>query len=230
MVGTLVNVGTVVCGAAVGVGVGRHLPARIHENVRHGLGLASGMVGTSMLAFPHAGLYPNIALVVACILVGGLVGELLRLEQRTERLGEWLKHRVRSSSPTFVEGFVTASMLFCVGAMTIVGSIEDGALGDPTILLTKAAMDGFAAVMLASSFGIGVGFSALTVLVIQGSLTLLAGQLDFLLLPDVIVQIRGTGGLLIVGVALSLLELRRLRLLNYTPSLVLVVVAQLLLR
>lgn len=227
MTGTLVNVATVLAGSAVGLAVGAHLPERLHRTIFDGLGLASWLVGITMIVAEQAGMRPNIPLVVGCVLAGGILGEWWRIEDRVEQLGMWLKQQTGSRSPTFVEGFVTASILFCVGAMTIVGSIEDGARHDPSLLLTKAAMDGFASLLLATNLGIGVAFSALTVLVVQGSLTLLATQLDVLLDPSVLAQVRGAGGVLILGVGLSLLQIRKLRLLNFTPALLLVIVAQL---
>jgi uncharacterized membrane protein YqgA involved in biofilm formation len=155
-------------------------------------------------------------------------GELLRIEQRLENLAETLRHMLRSDSSRFVEGFVTATLLYLTGAMTIVGSIRDGTVGDPSVLLVKALLDGVASIALASSLGIGVLFSALPVLLVQGAITLLAGQLAILSQPAVLDAINATGGLLILGIGINLLELRRIRIGNLLPALLYAIIGALL--
>ncbi|HNT44801.1 MAG TPA: DUF554 family protein, partial [Syntrophorhabdaceae bacterium] len=140
-------------------------------------------------------------------------------------LGEWLKRRFRSDSSTFVQGFVTASILYCTGAMVIVGSIRDGTVGDPSILYIKSLLDGVASVAFASSLGLGVAFSALSVLVIQGSITLLASQLMFLQEPAVIEAVTATGGLLILGIGINILDIKQIRVGNLVPALAYAVAA-----
>jgi hypothetical protein len=152
----------------------------------------------------------------------------LHIEQRLEGLAEVLRQRLRASSERFVEGFVTASLLYLTGAMTIVGSIQDGTLGDPSVLLVKALLDGVASVALASSLGVGVMFSALPVLLVQGSITLLAAQLAFLSQPAVLDAINAAGGLLILGIGINLLEIGRIRVGNLLPALFYAIVGALL--
>jgi hypothetical protein len=171
------------------------------------IGLKMALSGEKMLA------------AIAYLLLGGLTGEILQIEERIGRVGEWLKTRAGSESSAFVQGFVSASLLYLVGAMMIVGSIQDGTAGDPSTLYVKSLLDGVASIALASSFGVGVAFSALSVFVVQGSITLLASNLIFLQSPHVLNAITGTGGLLILGIGINLLELRIIRTGNLLPAL-----------
>mgnify|MGYP000952840141 FL=1 len=214
MIGTLVNTGAVVIGGAIGLTVGSRLPDSIKTIVMQALGLAVVAIGLRMALEAHQTL-----LAIGCLLLGGITGELLRIEQRLEALADRLRQRLRSNSGRFVEGFVTATLLYLTGAMTIVGSIRDGTLGDPSVLLLKAVLDGVASVALASSMGVGVLYSALPVLVVQGGITLLAGQLAFLSEPAVLDAINAAGGLLILGIGINLLEIGRIRVGNLLPAL-----------
>lgn len=223
MLGTLVNTGAVVVGSAVGLTAGTWLPERIKRILMQALGLAVVAIGLRMaLEAQHA------LLAIGCLLLGGVTGELLRIEQRLDNLAEALRRMLRSDSSRFVEGFVTASLLYLTGAMTIVGSIQDGTLGDPSILLIKALLDGVASVTLASSLGIGVMFSALPVLLVQGSITLLAAQLAFLSQPTVLDAINATGGLLILGIGVNLLEIGQIHIGNLLPALLYAMIGALL--
>lgn len=218
MVGTLVNTATVIVGAGLGLVVGERLPERIKSIVLTALGLITLWIGVTMVVKGHKPL-----VIVIAVVVGAIIGELLRLEERIDWLGEWLRRRVRSKAPQFVLGFVTASLLFCVGPMTIVGSLEDGLKGDSTLLVTKAIMDGFAAMALASSLGAGVLFSFLTVLIVQGGLTLLGSQMQFAMEPGVLQPLTAVGGILILGLALRLLALKQVPVANFLPALVIIV-------
>lgn len=223
MLGTLVNTATVVVGAAVGLAAGTRLPERIKVILMQALGLAVVAIGLRMALEAR-----HVLLAIGCLLLGGVTGELLRIEQRLEGLAETLRRKLHSDSSHFVEGFVTATLLYLTGAMTIVGSIQDGTLGDPSILLIKALLDGVASVALASSLGIGVMFSALPVLVVQGGITLLAAQLAFLSQPAVLDAINATGGLLILGIGINLLEISRIHVGNLLPALLYAIVGALL--
>lgn len=158
-------------------------------------------------------------------MIGGVIGELIGIERELERFAGWLQRRARVRSGDFVRGFVTASILFCVGPMTVVGSIQDGVSGDSTLLLTKSVMDGFSSIALAATTGVGVLFSAATVIIVQGSLTLLSGLLSALTRPAAIDQLSAVGGLLILGLAIRMLGLKDIRVANYLPALVIVAVA-----
>ncbi len=223
MLGTWVNTGAVVVGSAIGLAAGSRLPAGVKTILMQALGLAVVAIGLRMALEAQ-----QVLLATGCLLLGGITGELLRIEQRLEGLAEILRQRLRATSERFVEGFVTASLLYLTGAMTIVGSIQDGTLGDPSVLLVKALLDGVASVALASSLGVGVLFSALPVLLVQGGITLLAAQLAFLSQPEVLDAINAAGGLLILGIGINLLELGRIRVGNLLPALFYAIVGALL--
>lgn len=214
MLGTLVNTGAVVMGSAIGLTARTRLPERVKVILMQALGLAVVAIGLRMALEAQ-----HVLLAVSCLLLGGVTGELLCIEQRLDTLAEILRRILRSDSSRFVEGFVTASLLYLTGAMTIVGSIQDGTLGDPSVLLVKSLLDGVASVTLASSLGIGVMFSALPVFLVQGSITLLAAQLAFLSQPAVLDAINATGGLLILGIGINLLEIGRIHIGNLLPAL-----------
>ncbi len=224
MIGTVVNTGAVVVGSLIGVAVGSRLPDRIKTILMQALGLSVLLIGFQMALSGHRTL-----LVIGSLLLGALTGELLQLERRVEHLGERLKRRFRSWSPTFVQGFVTASILYCTGAMVILGSIRDGTVGDPGILYIKSLLDGVASIAFASSLGIGVAFSALSIFVVQGAITLLSSQLLFLQEPSAIEALTAAGGLLIVGIGINILEIRQIRVGNLVPALFYAVAAALLL-
>ncbi|HEC21367.1 MAG TPA: DUF554 domain-containing protein [Chloroflexi bacterium] len=222
MTGTIINIITVLLGSALGVTLGGRLTDNMRETVLRGLGLVTLVIGIQM-AFQTA----NILIVLGSVLIGGLLGEWGRLEDRLERLGGWLEARFNrqnageESSSRFIQGFVTASLLFCVGPMTILGSIQDGLTGDYRLLTIKAMLDGFAALAFSSSLGIGVAFSSLVILVYQGGLSLLAGQAQSVLSSAMITEMTATGGVLIMGLAFStLLEIKPIRVGNYLPALV----------
>lgn len=217
MIGTFLNVGTVLVGGLVGTTLGSRLPERMRETVLHGLGLVTLTVGLHLTWQTK-----NILIVMGSILVGAILGEWWRLEDHLHSLGAWLESRVQRGGPgkssTFIQGFVTASLVFCVGPMTILGSIQDGLTGDYRLLAIKSLLDGFAALAFASTLGIGVVFSVLTILAYQGALTLLAGQAQHLLTEPMIAEMAATGGVLIMGIGLLLLEIKRIRLANFLPA------------
>lgn len=223
MLGTLVNAGAVVAGGALGVGIGPRLPERIKLILMQALGLSTTVIGLRMAINAEHSL-----LAIACLLLGGVSGELLHIERRLENLADNLRRLLRSDSSRFVEGFVTASLLYLTGAMTIVGSIQDGTVGDASVLLIKSLLDGVASIALASSLGIGVMFAALPVLFVQGGITLLAAQLAFLSEPAVLDAVNATGGLLILGIGINLLDLGRIHIGNLLPALPYAIVGGLL--
>ena len=223
MLGTVVNAGAVVAGSALGVGIGPRLPERIKLILMQALGLSTTVIGLRMAINAEHSL-----LAIACLLLGGVSGELLHSERRLENLADNLRQLLRSDSSRFVEGFVTASLLYLTGAMTIVGSIQDGTIGDISVLLIKSLLDGVASIALASSLGIGVMFAALPVLLVQGGITLLAAQLAFLSEAAVLDAVNATGGLLILGIGINLLDLGRVHIGNLLPALPYAIVGGLL--
>jgi len=223
--GTLVNTGTVIAGSIIGLAAGKRLPEGLKTLLMQCLGLATILIGMQM-ALSEKDVIPTIG----CLLLGALTGELLNIEGGMDRLGEWLKARAHSESSTFVEGFVTTSLLYVTGAMVIVGSIQDGTTGDATTLYIKSLLDGVASIAFASTLGVGVAFSALSVLCVQGALTLLASQLSFLQQPAVLGAITATGGLLIVAIGFNLLNMVKIRIGNLLPALLYAVIWALYIR
>jgi len=219
MKGTLVNTTTVIIGSLLGILIGVRFPERLRTIVMHALGLVTLLIGFR-LAFKT----DNVLLVIGSLVLGGITGEILGIEEGLERLGEFIKSKVKSESGTFVLGFVTSSLVFCVGPMTVVGAIEDGISGNASILYAKSILDGFASIAFASSLGIGVLFSALTVLIYQGLLTLLGGQLSFLLRPEILDEMSATGGLMIVGIGFFLLGVKKIKVANFLPGLIFAVI------
>ncbi len=226
MTGTLINAAAVLVGTALGTLLGSRLPERIRETVLHGLGLFTLVLGVAqgLEAFrpPLADVSRGAVLVIlGSVLVGGVIGELLRIERGLDRAGEALKARFGRGQSRFTEGFVVASLVFCVGPLTILGSIQDGLTGDYQLLAIKSLLDGFAALAFASALGWGVGFSVITILVYQGALSLSASALAGTFSDAMIAAMSAVGGILIIGIGLRLLALREVRVANLLPALVL---------
>jgi uncharacterized membrane protein YqgA involved in biofilm formation len=223
MVGTLINVGTVLAGTAIGTAVGHRLPDGMQKRVLAGLGMITLVIGVD-LALAWGGEHTSQSTplyVLVGVLLGGLVGELLGIERRLEQLGDLVQSRLsKSEHSTVSEGFVDASLLFCVGSLTIVGSIQDGLTGDYQILATKAVLDGFASIALAATLGWGVGLSVVTILLIQGSLTLGAGVFDDILVGETLAVLTSAGGVTIIGIAMKLLDIKDVKVGNFLPALV----------
>lgn len=226
LTGTLLNVVAVLLGTTVGLLAGTRLPARLHRTLTDGLGLFTLVIGTAMtlrvLLDPALPVGDDLA-VLGALLIGATIGELLRLSDRLDWLGHWLQRRfARGERPSRIsEAFVTASLVFCVGPLTILGSIQNGLTGDIQLLSVKSLLDGVASVAFAAALGAGVYLSAISVLVIQGSIAtaawLLGGSLD----PAAVNAASAAGGVILLGVGLRLLEIKRVRVANFLPALVL---------
>lgn len=217
-IGSLVNSAAIIAGSLAGMALHGRFPERFRHIVFQGLGLCVLLIGVQM-----ALTVKNPLLLIFSILLGGLAGELIRLDAAFERVGECAKRALRSGNPDFTEGLISASLIFCIGAMAIVGSFDEGIRGDATVLYTKSILDGFASVALASTYGSGVLFAFVPVLLYQGGLTIFAGLFQQHFTPLVISQLTATGGLLIVGIGLTLLDIKRINLSNLLPSLVVAV-------
>jgi uncharacterized membrane protein YqgA involved in biofilm formation len=230
--GTVVNVATVLVGSGVGVLLGNRLPARTRDVITDGIGLvvllAAAQAATSVSDHrlsDAVGDSAPVLIVLGSVLLGGICGSLLRIETRLEGLGGWLQSRLSSATESeqrrrFTEGFVAASLVFCVGPLTILGSLSDGLGNGSDQLLLKATLDGFTAVAFASSYGWGVAASALVVLVVQGTLTVVGAIVGQLLPEPHLLEITATGGLLLVGVALRMLKLKQVPVGDLLPALV----------
>ena len=212
LTGTIVNVAAISAGALVGRYAGRFIPERIRLTVMTGLGLTVILIGLQMAL---KSMHPMI--VIGSLILGGILGELLQIEARLESFGSWLQGRFVGAG-NVAEGFVAATLLYCVGAMAIMGALQDGLTGTPTILYAKAALDGVASIALASTLGIGVLFSALSVAIYQGSITLAAEFAKSLLTDTVVLEMNAVGGLLIVAIGLDLIGVKRLPVGNMLPA------------
>jgi uncharacterized membrane protein YqgA involved in biofilm formation len=233
LIGTLANVAAVIAGTAVGALAGRRFPERLRETVMATLGLlASALAVREVIGTEH---FP---LVLAAVLVGAVAGELMHIEGGLIRLGDFLQRKIAGKhevdidigapetatppehSARFSEGFVLASLIFCVGPLAVIGSIEDG-LGNPELLLVKAALDGFASIAFASVYGWGVGLSALSVGVLQGGIALGGRAIESVLTDSMLSALGAAGGILLFGIALRLLNLKEIRVANLLPAVVL---------
>ena len=213
MLGTIVNSLAIILGGIVGLLLKKGIPEKMKKTVLHGVGLAVLLIGLKMAMQTE-----NELIVIICLLVGGLIGEALRIDRGLERFGELLQSRFGKKEGDFVQGFVTASLIFCIGAMAIIGSIESGINQNHQVLYTKATLDMITCAILASTFGVGALFSFLPVLIYQGLLTLLAAGVAEYLTPQVISYMSATGGLLIVGISMNIMEIKKINVANLLPA------------
>ena len=230
-IGTVVNISTVLVGSGVGVLLGNRLQLRTRELVTDALGLVTLLIAaTSAMTVLDDSLAERVGssapmlIVLGSLLVGGIIGSLLHLEQRLEGFGGTLQRRLQSDGGSaqrqrFIEGFVTASLIFCTGPLTILGSLNDGLGNGADQLFLKAALDGFAAIAFAAAFGWGVAASVITLVVVQGSLTVVGVALGDVLPDAHLAAITATGGLLLVGVAFRLLKVRQIAVADLLPAL-----------
>ena len=217
--GSIVNALAIIGGSLVGCWLQSRFPERIRAIVFQGLGLCVLLIG-----FQMALKVENILIVIFAVLLGGITGELLRLDTLFERIGNRFKKLIKSKNAKFTDGLITASLIYCIGAMAIIGSLEEGIRGNPTILYTKSILDGFASIALAATYGSGVLFSFLPVLVYQGAMTIGASFFQQYFSDMMIAQVTACGGLLIIGIGINLLELTEIRLANLLPALAYVIV------
>ncbi|MFZ5645067.1 MAG: DUF554 domain-containing protein [Bacillota bacterium] len=219
MIGTLVNVASIVGGGIIGILLKKGLPDPVKNTVMQGLGLSVILIGGQM-AFKTQ----NILLVVISLVLGGIIGQLVDIEKRLASFGNKLEVRFGGGDSKFSRAFVSTSLIYCVGAMAIIGSIEDGLTGNPSTLYAKSILDGVSAVIFSSTMGIGVIFSALPVFLYQGSITLLAEVVKNLFTDNVIRELTATGGILIAGIGINLLEIKEIKVGNLLPSIVVIVI------
>lgn len=212
--GSFFNVACIVAGGACGLALGGRLPDRVRSIVFSGLGLCVLIIGIQMGMQSK-----NLLALVFSVLLGSITGELLNLEKRLTSAADKLKSIIKSNNSKFTEGFVSTSVLFCIGSMAILGAFEEGLRGEHTILFTKSILDGFAAMAFAATYGVGVLFSAIPVLIYQGSLTEFATYLQPIMTDGMMTELTATGGALIIGIGISLLELRTIPLTNMLPAL-----------
>jgi hypothetical protein len=213
MKGTLVNAATVVVGSLTGLALRSGIPEKYQQTVMHGLALSVGLIGLQM-AFKTQ----NILIVIISVIIGALIGEALDIDKGLSTLGGWITIKLGARYGDVGQGFVTASLVYCVGAMAILGSIQDGLTGDATTLYAKAMLDGISSVVFASTLGIGVLLSSLSILIYQGSITLLAGVFSTVLSENVIREMTAVGGLLLLGISMMMLEIKTIKVANLLPA------------
>ena len=219
MIGTFINVAAILVGGSLGLLIGNRLPERLKATVISGMGLFTAVIGIKMFFETQNSLF-----VLGGLVIGGLLGEWWKIEHGLQHLGELLEKRFSradSESGRFVRGFMIASLLFCIGPIAILGSIQAGLTGDTNLLVIKSVLDGFASMAFASTLGVGVLFSALPILLYQGAITLLAAQFNALMTKPMMAEMSATGGVLLLGIAISsLLEIKKIRVGNFLPALV----------
>lgn len=211
--GTLVNFAAIVIGSLIGYVAKKGIPSGIKNTVIQGIGLVIFLIGMKM-AFQTK----NELILIGSLSLGGILGELLAIEDRLEGLGNWLEKKVGSSESGISRAFVTSSLIYCVGAMAIMGSIQDGLTGQTDTLFAKALLDGISSVIFTSTMGIGVIFSAVPVLLYQGTITFAAASLKEIISPHVVGEMTATGGILILGIGFNMLGMKIIRVGNLLPA------------
>jgi uncharacterized protein len=220
MLGTLINFGAIIIGGLIGMILGGRISERIKNTIISGLGIFTLLYAISLFIKTD-----NSLIVLGSILIGVLIGEWLHIQEGVEKLGVWLEARFsKSDEPSernrFIRGFLTTTLVFCIGPMAIMGALQDGISGNIQTLVIKSVMDGFAAMAFASTLGIGVVFSSVMVLLYQGAISLLATQIQGVMTEAMILELTATGGVVLAGIAISnLLELRKIRTASFIPAL-----------
>ncbi len=220
MTGTFINVAAILIGGAIGLFFGAQIPEKFKNTVITGMGLFTVAMGLQM--FLKSG---NQLIVLGALIIGALIGEWIGIEDKLQAFGEILEKRFSQDNETggssrFVRGFMVSSLLYCIGPMAILGSIQDGLTGDYNLLAVKSTLDGFASIAFASTLGIGVLFSSVIVLIYQGGVSLLANQLNAIITDPMMAEMTATGGILLMGVGISnLLEIKKIRVGNFLPAL-----------
>ena len=213
MPGVLTNVAAILVGGSVGLLLGQKVNVRFQKTMTQGLalcilliGLSGALDGTDTIG------------AIVCMVLGAIIGEALDIERRLDGLGEWVQRRMKGRGSNVSQGFVTASLLFCVGAMAVVGSLDAGLSGKYDTLFAKSILDGVSALLFATTLGVGVLFSAAPILIYQGAIALLAGLMQPLLSDAVVALMSGTGGLLIAGLGLNMLGIEKIKVGNLLPT------------
>lgn len=214
MIGTIVNTVAIIVGSLLGVSLRRGISDNAKETVIGAIGLAVLLIGLK-----NALRSDNLLLVIISLALGAVLGEILKIEDRLHMLGSWIGNRMGRAGEGVAQGFVTASLVFCVGAMAIVGALESGLTDNHQTLFAKSLLDGVTAIIFASTLGIGVIFSSVSVFIYQGAITLAATSLKAFLTPPVVAQMSAVGGLLIVAIGLNILDIKKLRIGNMLPGL-----------
>lgn len=217
--GTFINMAAVLVGGTIGLLLHQNLPKSVQLIAFQAIGLCTLFLGVQMSLQVKDPL-----ILIFSVLIGGVAGELMHLDVGIERLSDWLKRLVRSGDANFTQGMVSAFLIFCIGSMTIVGALNEGISGDWSLLLTKSVLDLFTSIALASTYGVGVLFSVIPMLIFQGGLTVFASQFGDLFGPTLLAQLTATGGILILGIGINLLDIKQIKVINMMPALLVAVV------
>lgn len=223
MLGTLINAGAVIAGSVIGLLVHSKLPKKYTVIVFHAIGLFTLFLGVKMALDTT-----NLLIMIFSVVLGSVIGELMNIEGGVDRFSKYVKNKVKSKNEKFTEGFVTAFLLFCMGSLTVLGAMEEGFGNAPNLLLAKSVLDGFASIALAAGLGIGVLFSVIPLLIYQGGLTLFAAALKEILSVAVITEMSAVGGILLIGLGINILEIKKIKILNMLPALVVAVILSLI--
>ena len=217
--GTIVNAAAILAGAGLGLILRKGLPEKWQETIMHAIGLSVAIIGIQMALKTN-----NIIIVIISLVLGAIVGELLDIDKALNRVGVWVGGKLTSgkdkgsAAAIIGQGFVATSLIYCVGAMAIVGSIQEGLTGDASTLYAKSILDGITAIIFAANMGVGVALSALSVAVYQGSITLLAGSMESIMSAAILAELTATGGILIIAIGLNMLKLLKIRIANMLPA------------
>ena len=213
MLGTIVNVITIIIGSLVGILLKKGIKDEYKETIMNGIGLAVLIIGIS------GGIKSNnTVLVIASIVLGSLIGEIIGIENKLDQLGNRMEKKFGKGDSNFSRGFVTASLVYCIGAMAIVGSLESGLSGNHETLFAISMLDGISAIIFASTLGIGVAFSAIPVFIYQGAITLLANSVKGILTPEVVLEMSAVGGILILAIGINILGIKKIKVGNMLPA------------
>ena len=219
MTGTLINIVAIIVGGSIGLVIKSKLPDRIIKIVFQALGLFTVFIGISMALKTE-----QFLIMILSLVIGSIIGELIDIEKYLNRVSEKVKSRFKLKNEKFTEGLMTAFLLYCVGSMTILGAIEEGLGNEPNLLLAKSIMDGFSSIALASVLGVGVIFSIIPLLLYQGGLTLLAAFAGDYFSVIIINELTAVGGILLIGLGISILEIKKIKVVNMLPALIVVVI------
>lgn len=221
MIGTIVNSAAIIAGCLIGLILKGRFPNRLRVILFQGIGLTTLMIGVQMVIQGT-----KVLPIILSLIVGGIIGETIDIEKKLDQLGNRIKRMFsnQQGKENFTEGFIAASLLFCVGSMAVMGAIEEGINGNPGILLAKSALDGVSSIIFAASLGIGVLFSAIPVFVYQGTITQIAHLIKNYITGDMINEMTAVGGILIIGLSLGILEIKKLKVANLLPSLIVILI------
>ncbi len=219
MIGTVVNIFAIILGSSLGLFLNKRLPDRFINIFFQVIGLFTIFLGISMaLETTH------ILHMIMALITGAIIGEALRIQQRIEKMGDYIKRKFNIGNEKFTEGLVTAFLLYCIGSLTILGAIEAGLTGDQQLIYIKSLMDGVSSIALASGLGIGVMFSVVPLLVFQGGITILASMFGDFIPQIMVAEMSAVGGILLIGMGISILNIKKINVMNMLPALITIII------